>query len=178
MNRTILLLGAAFALGTPALAQDAATQAPAASTQMTQQIPAEQFVQMAAISNMFEIQSSMIAESGAEAEEVKSFAEQMIKDHTKAGEELAAAADTAPPETLDAKHQAMVEELQGLKGAELDSKYVEMQVAAHEEAVALFTAYSQNGDDEDLKAFATKTLPVLEQHREHITKIAESVKTG
>lgn len=178
MKRTMMFLGAAIAMASPVAAQDAATNAPAATAPAAQQVSAEQFVQMAAISNMFEIQSSMMARSAARSEEVKSFAEQMIIDHTKAGEDLAAASDTAPPETLDAKHQGMLDELQGLEGAELDRKYVELQVAAHEEAVALFTAYSQNGEDEELRAFAAETLPVLQQHREHIDEIARSVKAS
>ena len=41
---------------------------------------------------------------------------------------------------------------------------VHIQVKVHEEAVALFTAYAKGGDDPQLKKWAAKTLPNLEQH--------------
>jgi putative membrane protein len=175
MKRAVLFLGAAFAFATPALSQDPPAAPVEAPSEKMAAVTAEEFVEMAAVSNMFEIQSSMMAKD-AESAEVKAFAEQMIVDHTKAGEELAAAADSAPPEALDEKHQAMIDELATVKGAELDKKYVEMQVAAHEEAVMLFTTYAESGEEEDLKAFAAKTLPTLQMHFDHIKGIAAAPK--
>ena len=39
-----------------------------------------------------------------------------------------------------------------------------MQVSAHKDAVSLFERYSKDGDNPDLKAFASKTLPALKEH--------------
>jgi predicted outer membrane protein len=49
-------------------------------------------------------------------------------------------------------------------GKEFDQAYDQMQRQAHEDAVALFKSYSQGGDNADLKAWATKTLPHLKEH--------------
>jgi putative membrane protein len=165
MKRTILLLGASLLL-TPAVVVTVAEAQQAA-------VPSEQFVTMAAVSNMFEIQSSMMAKSMADSADVKAFAEQMITDHTKAGEELKQAAGGRVPDTLDNKHQSMIDQLNNAHGAAFDKSYVDMQVNAHKEAVALFTSYSQSGDNDTLKAFAAKTLPVLQQHYGHIQQIAK-----
>src|SRR3954464_11916301 len=49
-----------------------------------------------------------------------------------------------------------------------------MQQQAHQEAVDLFSRYSQGGDNNDLKAWAAKTLPHL---REHLT-MAQKLDQG
>lgn len=170
MKRAILLLGASLFLA-PALMVTVAEAQQAASDQAA--MPAEQFVTTAAISNMFEIQSSMMAKSMADSADVKAFAEQMIVDHTKAGEDLKKAAGGRVPDTLDDKHQSMIDQLNNAHGAAFDKSYVDMQVNAHKEAVALFTNYSQSGDNATLKDFAAKTLPILQQHYDRIQEIAK-----
>lgn len=149
------------------------------TTQAAQAVGAEEFVRTAGSSNRLEIESSQLAVDRGVTGEVLSFAQQMVADHTKAGEEMKAAleetdmtAATGEPELLD-KHAQMLEELQGLEGEEFEQKYVEMQVQAHDEAVALFSGYAENGEQQALKDFAAKTLPTLEQHQEHIKQIAE-----
>ncbi len=140
---------------------------------------AEEFAAMASSGNMFEIQSSELAVNQAEAQEVKDFAQHMIEDHTAAGERfmqvLEEAGVAAPPMELAEHHQMMLDQLTPLQGAEFDTQYVTAQVAAHEEAVALYTAYSQNGDNEALQAFATETLPTLQEHLEEAQALHESM---
>jgi putative membrane protein len=46
----------------------------------------------------------------------------------------------------------------------VDQVFAQQQVQAHEEAIALFRAYSENGDNQELKQFAQKSLPDLEEH--------------
>lgn len=102
------------------------------------------FVNMATSSNMLEIQSSEMALQRASSEDVKSFANQMVQDHTKASQEMAAILQKkgmAAPAELDPKHMQMLQELADDK-ANFDAAYVQLQQAAHEEAVALFTSYS------------------------------------
>ncbi|MER9977598.1 DUF4142 domain-containing protein [Mesorhizobium sp. M0085] len=49
---------------------------------------------------------------------------------------------------------------------------MEMQTQAHKEAVALFSAYANSGDDPATKEFAKKTLPVLQMHERHVKDLA------
>jgi putative membrane protein len=46
-----------------------------------------------------------------------------------------------------------------------------MQIQAHEEAVTLFEEYSRSGTDLELQAWASKTLPALEERLEHAKKL-------
>lgn len=135
-----------------------------------------QFVPLAAVSNMFEIQSSEIALEKSQDEGVQQFAQKMIDDHTKASEDMMAAlqesgADVQPPAALDERHQEMIRQLEGLSGAEFDQAYVQMQDRAHQEAVALFSSYAENGEDGPLKTFAEQTLPTLQNHKEQVMAI-------
>jgi putative membrane protein len=131
------------------------------------------FVAMAGSSDMLEIQSSQAALQRAESEEVKAFANQMIQDHTKTSEEMAAILEKqgmAPAKELAEPHAKMLKELTDTN-SNFDAAYLQMQQAAHVEAVGLFQAYSSKPDDEALGAFAQKTLPTLQMHLDHVTKL-------
>ncbi|GGE43220.1 hypothetical protein GCM10007276_20610 [Agaricicola taiwanensis] len=164
-----LLAGAMMMAAVPAVAQSGGSTS-------TQAMTGAQFVEVATISNLFEIQSSQAALEKAQTEEVKAFAQQMIDDHTKAANDMKAAVakaggDMKMPTALDAEHQKILDDLNAETGDDFDEEYVDAQVDAHEKAVALFTTYSKSGDQPALKDFATKTLPVLQKHYDHIQKM-------
>jgi len=68
------------------------------------------------------------------------------------------------PSGLDAEHQKMLDDLKMKNGKEFDQSYDEIQVKAHQDAVALFNVYAKSGDDPELKKWAAKTLPNLQRH--------------
>jgi len=136
-----------------------------------QKAPAEAvaFAKKVASANTFEIQSSELAKDRSQSSDVKSFAEQMIKDHTKAGNDFRSAvaeAHISPPprEEPNAKQTATLAKLKNAQGAAFDKAYVSAQLAAHKEAVSLFGKYAKSGRTGPLKQFAQSTLPTLEDH--------------
>jgi putative membrane protein len=142
---------------------------PAAFAQQTAPAEAVAFAKKVASANTFEIQSSELAKDHSQSGDIKSFAEQMIKDHTKAGNDFKQAAAEAhisppPPEALDARQQATLAKLKNAQGAAFDKAYVNAQLAAHTEAVSLFRNYGKSGHAAPLKHFAQSTLPTLEHH--------------
>jgi putative membrane protein len=165
------LFAAAFGLSVPFLLTSAAVaQAPTA----------DKFVSTVAISDMFEIQSGKLAEQKAQNDDVKSFGEQMVEDHTKTSDELKELISDKEmkvelPTTLDDEHQAKLEKLQGLSGAEFDKQYMKTQVNAHQKAVSLFENYAASGDNEDLKEWAEDTLPTLKEHLEEAKEINQEL---
>ena len=137
--------------------------------------PAEEFVTMAASSDMFEIQSSTSALEKAESAEVKEFAQMMIADHGKSSEELLAAVqesglDITPPGAMAEEHKEPFDAINAANIPDFDAAYIDAQVAAHEE-VALMQSYAEGGDNEALKAHAQKTLPVVQMHYEHAQQL-------
>ncbi len=133
------------------------------------QTSTQNFVTEVAISDMFEIQSSKLAAQKGN-ENVRAFAQQMVTDHTKTSNELKGMVGKAKaklPSALDAEHQKKLDQLQSLAGDQFSQTYASMQVQAHEVAVKLFEAFSNSGDNAELKAWAAKTLPALKEHLQH-----------
>jgi putative membrane protein len=65
---------------------------------------------------------------------------------------------------VDANHAAMSAKLKELSGSAFDKKYLKMELTGHEKTIALFKAEASSGSAENLKSFASTTLPILEQH--------------
>lgn len=133
------------------------------------------FATQAAVSGMFEIQSSELALERGDAA-TKAFAQQMITAHRKASEELkglvaSANINVTLPATLDSAHQETMDDLRKLQGAEFNEEYIDEQVDAHEDAISLFERYAEGGDNAALKAWAAKTLPELKHHLDMAKKL-------
>jgi len=133
-----------------------------------------EFVMKAASGGMFEVESSKIAKTSASSADVKKFAEMMIVDHEKANKELMTAAKTAGlevPTAISEPHQRVLNGLKSAKSTEFDTGFIKAQIAAHEEAVALFMGASKSLKDPGLKAFATQTLPTLKEHLDAVRRL-------
>jgi len=130
----------------------------------------QDFVTMAAQSDMLEIQSSKLALTKSDSDKTKAFADRMIKDHTETSKELktlvsGGKAQANAPAELDKAHQEKLDKLVKQKdGKDFTKQYNDMQVSAHKDAVSLFERYAKEGDNADLKTFAAKTLPHLQEH--------------
>ncbi|MER8369630.1 DUF4142 domain-containing protein [Mesorhizobium sp. M0306] len=180
MKTLLSITAAALMAGAPLAAfAQSATLTPLTTDTMSK-VDTATFVKTVPIANTFEIESSRLAQTQATADDVKAFAAQMVTDHTKAGEDFKAALSrgqttsaTAPAgPSLDTKHQALLDQLKEASGDSFQSKYIDMQTQAHKEAVALFSAYANSGDDPAMKEFAKKTLPVLQMHERHVKDLA------
>ena len=127
----------------------------------------EDFVKEAAISDMLEIGAAKIAEQKGDVQE-KTFAEEMITDHSKTTSELRNMVSgdlaTALPTGLDDASQKKLDKLKVTKPEDFASEYDPMQVSAHKDAVSLFERYAKGGDNAKLKHWAGKTLPTLQHH--------------
>lgn len=148
---------------------------PATAQAAMQTMTKADFIQMTASSNMFELQSSQLAEKQSKNKSVQSFAEMMIKDHTAATQKFKSLVKgETVPTTMVPKHAQMLQQLQSASGADFDRAYIMAQTQAHQEAIQLFEAYAASGDDAELKAFAQQTLPALRQHLAAVQKIQTS----
>lgn len=143
-------------------------------------VTTEEFVNKATISDIFEVRSGKLAADKAKNEDVKDFGEQMVEDHSETTDELMELIqdeniDVQPPTELDEKHQANLDKLKNLSGAKFDQTYIPMQVLAHENAVNLFQDYSESGDNDPLKEWASDTLPTLKDHLEEARELNEEL---
>jgi putative membrane protein len=125
------------------------------------------FVQKAAAGGLAEVALGQLAQQNASSQQVKDFGARMVADHSQANQELqqiAQAENLILPTTPDSKDQALQKRLSGLNGAAFEAAYTQDMVRDHQQDIADFKREAQSGQDPALKAFAQKTLPVLQQH--------------
>ena len=136
------------------------------------------FAVVAASSSLLEIRSSEQALTKATNQEVKNFAQQMITEHQKGYQDLKmmqnAKNQTVSTELLP-KHQRWYSKLMAEDPKEFDDEYMELQVEAHREAVELFDNAARGHQDNELRAYAEKTLPNLRMHLETAKRIGDKV---
>jgi putative membrane protein len=135
------------------------------------------FVMEAAQGGMAEVELGKLAQQKGSRDDVKQFGQRMVEDHGKANQELESIASKlgAPmPKDAGKKHTSDVNKLGKLSGDKFDREYAENMVKDHEKDVSAFEKQAKKGDSEELKQFAAKTLPTLQEH----LKMARAMKDG
>lgn len=135
------------------------------------------FVMEAAMGGMAEVELGRLAAERGSSDAVKQFGQRMVDDHSRANSELtqiASGKGITLPTGLDAKHQALMTKMSALSGAAFDRAYAKEMVKDHNKDVAEFQREATRGADPDVKAFAQKTLPTLQEH----LQMARSLPSG
>lgn len=135
---------------------------------------AEDFVDDASAKGIAEIEAGKSALQKSHSQDVKTFAQMMIDDHTKANEKLKAIAtqkklEVASDAELMDKAKKMILDI---RDESFDRSYANNQVKAHEQTIEIFKKEANDGKDAELKAFAKETLPKLEAHLQEAKKLA------
>jgi len=135
----------------------------------------QQFVQKASASDLAEINLGRLAEQRAANAAVKQFGQKLVQDHTKSSTELLRLADKhglRPAQQMDQHHQQTMDKLTRLSGTEFDRAFVKHMLHDHQEGVQLFKTAAKECQQADLKSFAGKTLPVLEEHLRTVKQLS------
>lgn len=132
------------------------------------------FVRKASSGNLTEVALGKLAADQASSDDVKKYAARMVADHTQANEKLGKLAGskgvqiaTAP----DVAQQQDIDRLKGLDGAAFDRAYSDLMVRSHKLTTGLYELEAKKGEDAEIRAFASDTLPVLREHE----KLADSL---
>ena len=153
---------------------------------------------------MAEVELAKVARDHAASADVKQFAQMMIDDHTKAGDQLKqiATSNSIPVETkIDDKHQNLMDKLSKLNGADFDKEYMSAMMDDHQDAVsdlrsrvdenrsatdrltgknpanpaAVKPEQSDNRVTMSINEWAANTLPTVEQHLDRAKQIKDNV---
>lgn len=143
----------------------------------------KKFMTKAAQDSMLEVARGQEVARRATNPDVKAFGNRMATHYGKAHEELkqlAAKKGLSLPTELDEKRREDLTEIKKLSGTELDKEYAEEMVDEHEDEVGEFRDASKEVNDPELRAWAAKTLPMLENHlaqaRGIVTKLESESK--
>jgi putative membrane protein len=159
---------------------EAAGTGTAASAQQALSEQDREFAMRASQSGMAEVEASQLAVSKANSEEVRAFAQRMVRDHTATNEELMRilrGKNLSVPTQPDAEHRAQVDAMRAMDAEAFERAYMQdMGVRAHQDAVSLYERQAREGSDPDLRAFASRTLLALREHlamAEQVAAVAE-----
>ncbi|MEW6161293.1 MAG: DUF4142 domain-containing protein [Verrucomicrobiota bacterium] len=135
----------------------------------------EKFIKEAAKGGMKEVQMGQLGVDKAQNPQVKEFAQRLVQDHSKANQELKQIAQKKgielPSETehKDKDHEAKWSDK---SGAEFDNAFVKHMIKDHKKDIQKFEKAAAECEDQELKAFAQKTLPTLRQHLQTAQNLA------
>ncbi|ELW9447727.1 DUF4142 domain-containing protein [Burkholderia cenocepacia] len=136
-----------------------------------------EFVDKAGMIGKVERQASQLALDRSSNADVKAFARRMLDDHARIADELRriGAQKGVPVQTRMLVDPA-VTALRAKDGRAFDTAYVALAgPPAHEAAIRLYETEAKDGRDPQLRAFAARTLPVLNAHLNAARQLAKTV---
>lgn len=137
------------------------------------------FAVKAADGGMMEVMMGELAQKNSTMQELKDYGKMLVTDHSKANEELKALAaqkNINLPGAMSEDHQKKYNDIAQKTGADFDKDFIDMMINDHKHDIDLFQKEADRGNDADLKAFAAKTLPTLQQHLDRIQQIKDMRK--
>lgn len=179
VNQPMDSTAVAPSVDSPAVTADSTTVTGTTNTKVSLSDQDKKFADGAAQGGLMEVMMGKLAATNASDKNVKNLGEMMVKDHSKANEELKSWASTAGytlPTSLDAEKQKKYDELKSKKGAEFDRMYSDLMVSDHKEDIAEFKKEAADGQEASLKSFASKTLPTLDHHLMEAQKTKSGIK--
>ena len=127
----------------------------------------QSFLNEAARGGMMEVELGRVATQNESNDRVKEFGQRMVDDHSKANDDLkglASRENVTLPTAVSKDEQKQIDRLSKLHGAAFDKAYMQAMLQDHEKDVAKFRQESKTASDPDVKDFASRTLPTLEEH--------------
>jgi putative membrane protein len=129
------------------------------------------FIQKAAGGGQQEVENGKMAEKQGKSADVKRIGARMVADHTKANKELTELANRKGV-TFDTRGVRA----QNIGAADFDRQYLKLLEVDHKNDIAEFQKEARSGDDRDVKAWAAKTLPMVQGHLAMVEDAMRKVK--
>jgi len=138
----------------------------------------EQFVAKVIDCNLTEKDLAERAVKNAQSADVRRFAEQLVKDHTKMNEDALALAremKLGVASAVSKEHKEALVKLTAAKGADFDREFVRFMVDSHEKTVKMLEANAKSNDSPQARKLAAGALPTVREHLEEARKLSKSL---
>ncbi|GAA4016555.1 hypothetical protein GCM10022280_14500 [Sphingomonas swuensis] len=130
--------------------------------------------------DVFEITSSMILLGKSSNPQVRAYATMLIDHHSRttnlALTNAKAAGVMAPPPEMSPMQKTMIGQLHAASPASIDRLYLQQQVPAHQQALALQSGYARNGDTPLLRQTAQGAVPIVQSHLNEAQQMLRMVR--
>jgi putative membrane protein len=137
----------------------------------------DKFIREAGSSGKMEEELGRYAEQKALNPRVKNFGAMMAEDHSNANADLKGIAERRKIKLqMDEKHSKTLGGLQSENQSDFDKDYIKEMVNDHEEELKIFKKQVSDSKDPDVRAFASKNVPVLQLHLDSAKKIRDYLK--
>jgi putative membrane protein len=140
----------------------------------------EKFITDAAKGTRAQVELGRMVAARASDPAVRSFAKQMVKDHTEALNQLQKLAQqkniTISNDIPDAAKD-MQSKLSNETGKQLDKDYMDGMVQDHQMDVQEFQTAAQSASDPDVKQWAGKMVPTLQEHLQKAQEIDQKLNS-
>jgi len=139
-------------------------------------IPDAGFLRYAAADGLFHVESGKLAVQRASSEDVKKFGQHAIEHHSQINDELMQLAKTKGvtlPKAMNKKERQSLDKLAKLSGTDFDKAYIEMETKHHSKDLSDFQKEAKGGKDADVKAWAVKTIPTIEEHLKMLSDLSK-----
>src|SRR5712691_1854844 len=154
-----------------------ATTSTTATTAATSTAPLnaadKDFATKAAEGGMMEVELGQLAAAKATSNDVKDFGNRMVLDHRKANDALKSLTLPTQP---GADEKKTSNDLSMKNGKDFDKAYISDMIKDHEKDAKEFEKATKDVQDPDLKSWASKTLPVVQDHLKMAKQIAAKMK--
>jgi putative membrane protein len=170
---------------TGAAARDTANNMTQGANQDVQQAlsqandPDRFFALCASMENQFEVQLGQLAQQKAQDQKVKDIAQKVVQDHQAANQQLQQAAQGAGnwqlAKGLSPYHEQALKVFQSLSGKDFDQQYISHLKACHAAAASMYADEAQLAKNQQIKDYATKVLPTIQEHSQHIQQAATAL---
>jgi putative membrane protein len=134
------------------------------------------FVKKALQGGLAEVQLGQLTLQKSNNDQVKQFAQKMIDDHTKLGDQMKPVAQqvgVAVPTEPSKKDKQTMAKLQALSGSAYDQAYIKDMVKDHKQDLSDFQMEASNGQDPAVKDAATQGSHVIAQHLQLAQQLAK-----
>ncbi|RNI29475.1 DUF4142 domain-containing protein [Rufibacter immobilis] len=132
-----------------------------------EKVKVEQFLKQAATNDNFQLMAGMMAEDQGKTGSVGALGQKIYHVHSRTNpvlQEIAKKKAVELPAEMGSAKKALVDTLEAKKGEQFDESFAEVEVAAHEEAIAFYEKADKEVKDPDVQSFIDQILPVLKEH--------------
>ena len=139
-------------------------------------VPDSKFLVYAASDGLFHVEAGKLAVQQGSSDGVKKFGQHAIEHHSQINDELMQLAKTKGvklPKKIYKNQRATLDKLAKLSGPDFDKAYLEMEIKHHSRDLSMFQKEGKEGKDPDVKAWAEKTVPTIEEHLKMLNDLSK-----